>query len=299
MDGIWLSMQGKDRPKKTGKREMKVATCYRGWEKTGKDRRETVGKVAYAGYDEPRDFHRRFQAQTAQFYDMDETEVKILGGDGAKWIRSTDDDVIEQLDPFHRSRALVRWMPDKADRAKAFEFIRDKDVCGLLRYICERKNAAATDEARGGLSKLLEYFTENKERLLTWRERGVKLPEPPEGIEYRSLGTQEHSNSDIIAHRMKRRKASWSIRGGEHMAKLLCGRATRENVGEPFLKPVRAQSPAAPALSSSRAPRTDGKGDFGKLRQGSWPFDGAYLTDGRKAIKRIFGLKAATDLRIR
>jgi len=55
----------------------------------------------------------------------------------------------------------------------------------------------------------------------------IKLPKPPEGLEYRHLGTMEHNVCDILAQRMKHRKMSWSIKGANNLSKILAEKASR------------------------------------------------------------------------
>lgn len=81
--------------------------------------------------------------------------------------------------------------------------------------------AVEEEKEKAKLKELLTYFSENKEGLLSYKERGLKIPEPPAGVEYRTLGTMEHHICDIIAQRMKHRKASWSISGAERLGKIL------------------------------------------------------------------------------
>ena len=169
VDGVWLSMQGNDRPKKIGKREIKIGTYYRGWETTGKDRVETVDKIAYAGFDDSLQFRKRREAQLARYYDTDEIELRIQNADGASWIGNSDEDVIEQLDPFHRSRAIMQWMPGKENKTKTFQFIREKDVDGLLSFILETRNSSEIQDVQLKLDKLYKYFSGNRDKLLTWK----------------------------------------------------------------------------------------------------------------------------------
>lgn len=289
MDGVWLSMQGPDRPKRSGKREIKIATQYGGWRERGRGRYGTVGKQAYAGFDDPKEFRRRSEARLAQRYDVDGIDVRILNGDGASWIKGIGEDVIMQLDPFHRSRALTRGLPDKIARSEVRRLLKEKDVDGALGYIKSVAENSKEEKEAKRVKELYRYFNDNKDHLLTWDERGIKLPPPPDGIVYRRLGTQEHSNCTLITHRMKRRKASWSIKGAEHMAKLLCLYA----IGDPeklFSNEgiARTGNHAFESLSAAKAPLRDGRGNDGGLPRGGWPYDNASLTEGRKAVKDIF-----------
>ena len=289
MDGVYLSMQGKDRPKKIGKREIKVATHYSGWEETSKDRFETVGKVSYVGFDAPKEFHKKREAQIARFYDMDEIDVRILNGDGAEWIKGTDEAVVMQLDMFHRNRAILRGLSEKVARAQVMQLLKAKDVEGMLRLIAAMRDSSTDDKQKKRIGELYTYFSNNKEHLLTWKERGIELPPPPDGIVYRNLGTQEHSNSVLITQRMKRRKASWSIKGAEHMAKLLCLQLTNKSLyryGGIMLTEIVNKQILAP-LSAAQTPKHDGRGYNGGAVHGGWPFENTFVTEGRKAMRNI------------
>ena len=45
-DGVWINMQGKDRPRKGRRSELKVAVAYDGWELEGKNRYKLRNKIA-------------------------------------------------------------------------------------------------------------------------------------------------------------------------------------------------------------------------------------------------------------
>lgn len=68
---------------------------------------------------------------------------------------------------------------------------------------------------------LIRYFTANKEGLLPYQKRGLEIPESPNGLIYRNKGTIENHIWSIIARRMKHNHTSWSIKGGNHLAKIL------------------------------------------------------------------------------
>ena len=53
-----------------------------------------------------------------------------------------------------------------------------------------------------------------------------EIPEAPEGKTYRQLGTMESNIFSLIGCRMKRGRMSWSIKGGENLAKLLTLKST-------------------------------------------------------------------------
>ena len=54
------------------------------------------------------------------------------------------------------------------------------------------------------------------------------MPDPAPGLEYKNMGTMENHIWSIIAKRMKHNHTSWSIKGGNNLAKILakkcCGK---------------------------------------------------------------------------
>ncbi len=51
------------------------------------------------------------------------------------------------------------------------------------------------------------------------------MPEPPEEVFYKDLGTIKHKVCDVIYLRMKGRKMSWSINGATNLSKILALKA--------------------------------------------------------------------------
>lgn len=76
MDGLWLSMQGKDRAsrRKSSKREIKLGIIYEGCKKrTGsKKEYEVVNKTTYTTFDKSSTFKALGEACLAEFYNVDE-----------------------------------------------------------------------------------------------------------------------------------------------------------------------------------------------------------------------------------
>src|SRR3712207_3568860 len=114
MDGIWLNIQGKDRPKrgKSKKKELKLGITYEGWKKRNgsKDAYVVENKIACASFSNSKKFKELSDATIAETYNTDEIEIRILNGDGAPWIKQSieEEGVYYQLDPFHRSQAVIR-----------------------------------------------------------------------------------------------------------------------------------------------------------------------------------------------
>jgi len=298
-DGLWLPIQGgrgKAARAKKSKSELKIATHYGGWRETARGRHETVGKVACAGFEEAGEFARRQGAVLAARYDMDGVEARVFNGDGAKWVMGIGEEAgaVMQLDPFHISRAVARGLP-KSQACETKRLLKAKDIGGMLAYVAACSQSAPDEGAAKKAAELYGYLSSHRDILIPWDERGLRLPSPPEGMAYRRLGTQEHSNFYIVGKRMKRRGASWSISGGGRMAKLLCAR-----VSGGYELPERdvPAAPCSPPLPASKAPFCDGHG-YGGGTRGGWPYEGAPLTNGRKAVRDVLAAKPASALAFR
>jgi len=228
-DGVWLNLQGKDRKIHGSGKEMKVAIAYDGAKeeykksKAKKMRYKLTNKVACANFEGVKKFQRRKEGVIAGTYNVDEIEMRFLNGDGASWIKSNViDDVHFQLDPFHRNKAIKTYVknPDMQEDIK--ELLYNNDIENLLVYIEALSNSVDNDDERQNLLNLLSYYTNNKDGLVPIHQRGINIPEPPKGKEYRTMGTMESNIFTIIGNRMKGRRACWSIAGGNNLARLLC-----------------------------------------------------------------------------
>jgi len=229
-DGIWINLQGEDRKTYGRNKEMKVAIAYDGTKKTGKKRYELTNKVACANFEAVGKFQKRKEGVIAQTYNVDEITMRFLNGDGASWIRGaqTDETVHFQLDPFHRNKAIRTYVKDPEMREQIMELLYLKEIDTLLMYIEALTNSVEDETERENLLALLTYFTNNKDGLIPCHRRGLNLPEPPEGIEYRRMGAMESNIFTLIGNRMKGRRACWSVNGGNNLARLLCLKATKK-----------------------------------------------------------------------
>lgn len=301
-DGVWINMQGKDRPKKGRKCEMKMAAAYDGWEQEGKDRYRLRNKVMVCGFDDSRDFQRKKEGAIAAVFDTDEITIRILNGDGGGWIKGglVDADVHFQLDPFHKNREITRKVKDEAQRETIRRLLSEKRVADCLSFIKGIAELAEDEGEKKNLMGLYEYFSSNKEGLLPYQERGLKLPEPPAGVEYRDLGTMEHQVCDGAAKRMKHQKASWSKAGAANLGRILCKKVcgnlydTITTLSRTAL-PERYIETIEDILSSAKAPKKDGSGYLYPVR-GRIPFTETFMTNGRKAILSMLRDRKCSEL---
>ena len=301
-DGVWINMQKKYRPAVGKKREMKVAVAYDGWVQEGKNRYHLSNKVLTSGFCNSKDFQENKEGAIAAVFNTDEIQIRILNGDGGGWIKEglTDEDVHFQLDPFHKNREITRRVRDKDHRATIKRLLTEKKVDLCLEYIEALSESIDDEKERENLKRLYGYFSNNREGLIPYQERGLNLPAPPEGMTYRTLGTMEHQVGNTFARRMKRRNASWSIKGAENLGRLLCKKASDE-LHETVTSLSRMVLPdcfsgeITAILSAAKAPIKDGTGYQYPVR-GREPFQNTLITNGRKAILNMLRDRVASEL---
>jgi hypothetical protein len=284
-DGIWLKLQGKSRKEYGVSREMKLAIAYDGAKKTGNKRYELSNKVAVANFESVGKFIKRKEGVIAQSYNVDEIETRFLNGDGAAWIKQSvsDETMHFQLDPFHRNKAVRTLVKDPDMQAEIMELLFSEDIDLLLTYIEACSNSVENEDERQNLLALLSYFTNNKEGLVPCHRRGLTMPEPPAGIEYRQMGCMESNIFTVLGNRMKGRRACWSIEGGNNLARLLCLKASKKLSetlqGLTYVAlPEKYAEEIFVGLSSAKVAKSVGKG-YNGFKQMAVPSSMKWLKD--------------------
>ena len=292
-------LAGKKKPPKIGKKPMHVGMAYTGWERTGDGRYLTVDRMAYASFGSSSEFIARFETLLNNVFDMDGVEQRITNGDGESWVRTSSEtnDTILQLDTYHRNQAVIKAVAEKADKRDIFKAIREKDVDKAISAISELVFEADDEKAIDKLIGLHSYFDNNRDILLTWNERGIELPKPPEGITYRNMGAMESNNNCLITQRMKHRKGSWTENGANNMAKILCLRSTigLDRILGSLPEPEYSEYWLEP-LSAAKTPEYDGKGYGADWLYAEMPFEQAFKTNGREVIRNMLRLKSLSQL---
>ncbi|WP_394871504.1 ISLre2 family transposase [Clostridium butyricum] len=309
-DGIWLSIQGKDRPKgKSKKKELKLAVSYIGWTLRPGSKKEyqVVDKTVCASFDNAKHFKKLTEATVAEKYNMDEIDTRILNGDGAKWIKATceEQDIHFQLDPFHISQAIIRKVSDKKLKKALLKLFREGNVDEGLQKIVDLMIENSDNETTlKKLTELYDYLVNNKDGLIPYKLRdNIKLPTPPEGIEYRQLGTMEHNICDVLAQRMKSRKMSWSINGADNLARILAEKFSNRLfdtidkiysniIPSEIVDTVVSNMP----LTVFKATKQTKKSKVYKCSSAPIPYSNAASTLGRKIIQDLCGLKSFSDI---
>lgn len=300
MDGVWLSMQDKDH-KEMKKQEMKVATMYEGWdaEKEKQNRSTLVGKTMLAGMERSQEFHEKREACIRKKYDADEIGQRILNGDGGSWIKEPyDPEAIFQLDRYHIYQEILRKIADKKAQQEIRELFEADKPDEMLEYIQTYATSVESSDEKDNRSKkameLYKYLNNNKEGLLPYDKRGVKIPEPKEGIIYKEMGVQENQNCTAITMRMKHRRMRWSEKGANNLAKALYCKENGELIEmidrytDGLVFTLQMQE-IIETLSAAKAPKKDGKGNpYADVINAHMPILDAIQTASRKAFKKAF-----------
>ena len=289
-DGISLSLQGKSRKEYGERKDMKVAIAYDGMKKVRRNRYELTNKVACASFEGVEEFVKRKEGVIAGAYAVDEITMRFLNGDGARWIKhsQTDETVHFQLDPFHRNEAVTRYVSDPAASELITEIMYSNDT-DLLLHVIEVEALSTDDEdIRDNYMKLHSYFQNNKDGLVPYKQRGLDIPEPPNGKLYRRMGAMESNIYTIIGNRMKGGRANWSITGGENLARLLCLKFTGRLASvlgsmSVHLLSERYTEEVVVTMSAAKAPLREGKGYDG--------FPQAMIPSTMKWLKEIAAMR--------
>jgi hypothetical protein len=311
-DGVWVNMQGKDRPEKGRKSEMKVSVCYEGMEYKGTDKKgkvlhDMVNPMYMVGFESSKEFWEKKEGQIGAFYNLDEVEVRFSNGDGGGWVQSAcgnnGDNVHVQLDQFHIKREIKRSGLEKEHQTKVNYLLEDKKTSEVLEYIKALTLTEANAERREKIEKLLGYLENNKDNLIPIHKRELKLPEPPARMRFGKMGTIESAVCNVVALRMKKRKASFTKDGAVNLARLICFKRSKilddavYSLSEAKL-PMIIEEVITTVLSAAKAPKKDGKGYFFPAN-GGVPFKEASTTNGRRAIKGITDYRTYSDLALK
>ena len=270
-DGIWLHLQGRSRKQYGSSHEMKVAIAYDGARRISKKRYELTGKVACANFESASKFVCRKEGKIAETYCVDEIKTRILNGDGAKWIKQSliDETVVFQLDAFHRNKAIRQYVRNPEMQKNIVKLLYTKQIDNMLDFIETLANSVEDEAEEKDLHTLHAYFTNNKDGLVGYHRRGLKLPEPPEGKVYRRLGAMESNVFSIIGNRMKGGRACWSIDGGNNLARLLTLKHTKKlhetlNGLTNWVLPAKYAEEVTVKMTPRQIPMQAGKGYEGR-----------------------------------
>lgn len=291
-DGVYIKLQGKDRKNaRQDKAEVKIGIAYDGWKQTGQDRYQLVNKVVVAGFSPAKEFHACREAAIAQTFNLDEVCQRILNADGASWIKKVKDkSTCFQLDPFHRNKAVKEKIYNKKAQKDILELLAQEEIEEVFHYLELYKNSLSEEKEIKDAEELIRYYKNNKEGLLPYQSQGLELPENPEGLEYRNMGTMENHVWSVIAKRMKHNHTSWSKRGGNHLAKILAKKCSgklyevTQSLKQPLFETETVEELYREILLSAKAPKKDGKGYEYPVIGHVVGLEGKVRGDGRKLL---------------
>lgn len=296
-DGIFVKKQKRYRHKGSNSFELKIAIAHEGWKETAPKRFELVNKTIVCDITSGTEFNKRKEAVLSSKYNTDEISVRIFNSDGGGWIKKLhdyNDEVQFQLDPFHIQKA-IRYSDLGGDYSiQISKMMKQYRFDDLFDYLDAVANSLENKNAEERVRRLLSYLRDNRNGLIPYQKRELNLPNLPGGLVYKGMGNGEHNMFLVVAKRMKHRGACWSPQGGLKLCKLLCHKVSNSLVETiesltTFEIPERMQeSVMKPLLSSSKAPKKDGKGYEGKHT--SIPFvDYAISNETKKIIDWLKG----------
>lgn len=267
-DGVYIKLQGKDRKNaRQDKAEMKIGIAYDGWRKTGPNRYALENKVVVAGFSKAKEFHEYREAAIGRMFNLDEVSQRILNADGASWIKKVKDkSTCFQLDPFHRNKAVKEKIHHPKACRDILELLQTEKIEEVFRYLERYRNSLCEEGEIQDVEDLIRYYENNREGLVPYQSQGLELPENPDGLEYRNMGTMENHVWSVLAKRMKHGHRSWSRRGGNHLAKILAKKCSgklyevTERLRRPVFEEEKVEELYGEILMSAKAPKKDGKG---------------------------------------
>ena len=234
-DGLWINLQGKDRkerleknkkkcekenkefnPKQKIKTELKLHVMYEGWKKDDK-RHPLINKQYIAGMMKPKEIKKLRDARVYQQYDVEKIKLRVVNGDGAKWTKGiTAKGGIYQKDQFHIMQEIVRDVP-KEYRNIVEELVKTKQYDKIEKAIDGLKVELGGEyKAVKKLNTLQSYLSSGLERY----QDIVEVPEAPEGMEYRNMGTQESQIFSKLKKRFCSGRKAFSEHGANALAKI-------------------------------------------------------------------------------
>jgi len=223
MDGVYLSLQGKDRQENGPSKEMKVSIAYSGVCEDAGGRRTLANKVSYAGFEPAGEFRSHAEGILADFYDVDSIRQRIFNSDGGAWLqKNMVPGYTYQLDLFHRNKAVRTYVNDPDLQSTILTLLQEKRIPDGLEVIEASIEITLDPTEQEKRRKLFSYFKNNRQSLIPFYERaGKKLPVPNDGQKPAHCGSMESNIFTIIGSRMKHNRTSWSINGANCLASLL------------------------------------------------------------------------------
>ena len=234
-DGLWINLQGKDRKERLDKNkekakkenkefnpnmkiktELKLHVMYEGWKKDD-PRHSLVNKQYIAGIMKPKEIAKLRDARVFSKYDESKIKLRVTNGDGAKWTKGTTvKGGFYQKDQFHIMQEITRDVP-KEYRNVIVELINKKEYDKIKAAINGLKYELGGEYKEiKKLNKLESYLSNDLARY----QDVVQVPEAPEGMEYRNMGTQESQIFSKLKKRFCSGRKAFGIHGANALSKV-------------------------------------------------------------------------------
>lgn len=162
-------------------------------------------------------------ARLYQKYDLDKVKLRVMNGDGARWIKNiTAKGAISQKDNFHIHQEIIRDIQDKKHREELEKIIEEKRFDEVEKYIENLKfELGGEEKAVKKLKTLQSYLKDGLPRYQdVLKERNQEMPEAPKGIEYRNPGIMESQIFTVLKVRLGSGRKSFSKPGASYLAKV-------------------------------------------------------------------------------
>lgn len=261
-DGIWFNLQGKDRkiaiekykkecekknrefdPNHKHKTELKLHITYEGWKKDS-NRHELVNKTIIAGMLPVNDLKKLRDARVYQKYDVESIELRASNGDGARWITNImTKDTICQKDAFHIQQEIIRDIKEEKYREPLVKMIEEKRYNEVQPYIENLKYELGGEEKTIKKLKTLQSYLKNGlpryQDILKEQER--ELPQAPENIEYRNMGTMESQIFSVLKVRLCSGRKAFAKNGASYLSKVCA--LYSENAGDIEIEKIESAVP--------------------------------------------------------
>lgn len=126
--------------------------------------------------------------------------------------------------------AIIIVISNKSEANKLIKLFNEGKSTDGMKYVKELlikydKDKKSFDE----LYPLFNYFAKNKSGFIPYNLRkDIELPNPLEGIKYRTLETMENNICDVLPKRLKDGKRICSKIGANNMTKIFIAKATNK-----------------------------------------------------------------------
>ena len=211
-DGVWIHLQRE----KLKRLEARVAVMYTGKKRVGNGRFGLENKVVMTQIGgNSLDWQVKLRELADHSYDLEHTQLMVVGGDGNSWVRHSFDlfNLPQEhvLDRYHVKRAL-RQSFGHVPQLSRLVFSAGFEMVAPELMACIR---LAKGKQKERMRLTFAYLENNQEALLDLDQRGLK------SRHFYSLGSIEGNVDKLAVHRMKGRGCCWRIAGAEAMLAIL------------------------------------------------------------------------------